>query len=79
LEVRKLIAEQREKSLNKLQEIYGKIVEVHDKDTNKVDTYLSIYKASARYGISRSTIRNYIASGKLYKNRYSFKFSEYIN
>ncbi len=35
-------------------------------------------KASYLFGTSRTTIRNYILKGKLYKNRYRFKFPDKI-
>ena len=41
-------------------------------------TFTSIIKASYGFGISRTTIRNYIISGKLYKNRYFFKFYDKV-
>ena len=75
-EVRELIIKHRKESLNKLHLSYGKVVEVFDKDTNEVQTYVSTYKVAYRFGISRSTIRTYINNGKLYKDRYSFKFSD---
>lgn len=72
--VRELITKHRKESLNKLHLSYGKIIEVFDKEINNTITFASIIKASYRFGISRTTIRNYINSGKLYKNRYHFKF-----
>ena len=41
-------------------------------------TFTSIIKASYGFGISRTTIINYIISGKLYKNRYFFKFYDKV-
>jgi len=37
-------------------------------------TFTFIIKVFYGFSISRTTIRNYIISGKLYKNRYFFKF-----
>jgi len=74
LEVRKLIDERRKISLNKLHLSYGKSIEVLDSNTNSTKIYDSTYKVSTRFGFSRSTLRNYISSGKAYKNRYIFKF-----
>jgi len=76
LELRKLIVEQRKISLNALHVSYGKVVEVLDTDTNTTKIFESVYKVAARYGFSRSTLRNYVASGKAYKNRYIFKFKD---
>jgi len=41
-------------------------------------TFTSIIKASYWLGTSRTTIRNYILSGKFYKSRYRFKFFDKI-
>lgn len=41
-------------------------------------SFTTIIKASYRFGTSRTTIRNYIINGKLYKNRYQLKFSDKI-
>ena len=76
--VRELIIKCRKENLYKLHLSYGKVVEVFDKEINNMMTFTSIIKASYRFGISRTTIRNYIISGKLYKNRYYFKFSDKI-
>jgi len=75
LQVRELIVERRKISLNKLHLSYGKSIEVLDSNTNTIKIYDSTYKAAARFGFSRSTLRNYISSGKAYKNRYIFKFT----
>lgn len=77
-EVRELIIKHRKESLDKLRLSYGKVIEVFDKETNDTMTFTSIVKASYRFGTSRTTIRNYITSGKLYKNRYHFKFSDKV-
>jgi hypothetical protein len=77
-EVRELIIKYRKESLDKLHLSYGKIIEVFDKETNDTMTFTSIIKTSYRFGTSRTTIRNYITSGKFYKNRYHFKFSNKI-
>lgn len=77
-EVRELIIKHRKESLDKLHLSYGKVIEVFDKETNDTTTFTSIIKASYRFGTSRTTIRNYITSGKFYKNRYLFKFSDKI-
>lgn len=74
LELRELIDERRKMSLNKLHLSYGKRVEVLDSDTNTTKIYDSSYKVATRFGFSRSSLRNYIASGKVYKNRYIFKY-----
>jgi len=76
--LRELIIKCRKESLNKLHLSYGKVIEVFDKEINNTMTFTSIIKASYRFGISRTTIKNYITSGKLYKNRYHFKFSDKI-
>lgn len=75
LQVRELINERRKISLNKLHLSYGKSIEVLDSNTNTTKIYDSIYKVATRFGFSRSTLRNYISSGKAYKNRYIFKFA----
>lgn len=75
LELRELIDERRKVSLNKLHLSYGKYIEVLDSDTNTTKTYESSYKVATRFGFSRSTLRNYIANGKVYKNRYIFKYA----
>ena len=62
-------------NLNKLHLSYGKSIEVLDSNTNTTKIYDSIYKVATRFGFSRSTLRNYISSGKAYKNRYIFKFA----
>jgi len=71
-EVRELIIKHRKESLSKLHLSYGKVIEVFNKETNNTITFSSLVKVSYRLGISRTTIRNYINSGKLYKNRYLF-------
>jgi hypothetical protein len=76
--VRELIIKYRKESLDKLHLSYGKVIDVFDKETNNTMTFTSIIKASYRFGTSKTTIRNYITSGKLYKNRYHFKFSDKI-
>lgn len=76
--VRELIIKYRKESLDKLHLSYGKVIEVFDKETNDTMIFTSIIKASYRFGTSRTTIRNYITSGKLYKNRYHFKFYDKI-
>jgi hypothetical protein len=48
---------------------------VLDSDTNTTKIYDSVYKVATRFGISISTLRNYIASGRAYKNRYIFSFA----
>ena len=89
--MRELIDERRKVSLNKLHLSYGKYIpcgdpkripkgiplgiEVLDSDTNTTKTYESSYKVAIRFGFSRSTLRNYIANGKVYKNRYIFKYA----
>ena len=40
--------------------------------------FTSIIKASYRFGLSRTAIKNYITSGKLYKNRYHLNFFDKI-
>ncbi len=62
LELRELIDERRKTSLNKLHLSYGKRVEVLDSDTNITKIYDSSYKVATRFGFSRSSLRNYIAS-----------------
>jgi len=57
---------------------YSKVIEILDKETNNTMIFTSIIKASYRFGLSRTAIRNYITSGKLYKNRYHLKFSDKI-
>lgn len=74
LEVRELVDERRKLSLNKHHLSYGKVVEVIDSETNTTKVYDSNFKAAARFGFSRTSLRNYLASGKLYKNRYIFKY-----
>jgi len=76
--VRELIIKCRKESLDKLHLSYGKVIEVFDKETNDTMTFTSIIKASHRFGTSRTTIINYITNGKLYKNRYHFKFYDKI-
>ena len=76
LELRELIDERRKIKLNKLHLSYGKSIEVLDLDTNTTKIYESIYKVATRFGFSRSTVRNYIARGKSYKNRYIFKHAK---
>jgi hypothetical protein len=76
LELRELIDRCRIKKLNKLHLSYGKLVEVLDSDTNTTKIYDSVYKVATRFGISRTTLRNYITSGRAYKNRYIFSFRE---
>jgi NUMOD1 domain. len=78
LELRYLIIKRKKESLDKLYLSYGKVVEVFDKETKDIMTFTSINKASCKFGVSRTTIRNYITSDKLYKNRYYFKFSDKI-
>lgn len=75
LGLRELIDERRKISLNKLHLSYGKYIEVLDSDTNSSKIYESSYKVATRFGFSRSSLRNYIASGKVYKNRYIFKYA----
>lgn len=75
LGLRELIDERRKISLNKLHLSYGKYIEVLDSDTNTRKIYESSYKVATRFGFSRSSLRNYIASGKVYKNRYIFKYA----
>jgi hypothetical protein len=75
LGLRELIDERRKISLNKLHLSYGKYIEVLDSDTNTSKIYESSYKVATRFGFSRSSLRNYIASGKVYKNRYIFKYA----
>uniref|UniRef100_UPI0030E5B51E hypothetical protein n=1 Tax=Dematophora necatrix TaxID=2751867 RepID=UPI0030E5B51E len=77
IEVRELIDERRKISLNKLHLSYGKYIEVLDSDTNTTEIYESSYKVATRFGFSRSSLRNYIASGKVYKNRYIFKYAKH--
>jgi hypothetical protein len=79
LELRELIDEHRKTSLNKVHLSYGKAVEVLDSDTNTTKIYDSSYKVATRFGFSRSSLRNYIASGKPYKNRYIFKYTNNKN
>lgn len=79
LELRELINERRKTSLNKVHLSSGKPVEVLDSDTNTTKIYDSSYKVATRFGFSRSSLRNYIASGKLYKNRYVFKYTNNQN
>lgn len=74
LQVKELIDECRKISLNKLHLSYGKPIEVLDSNTNTTKIYDSTYKVATRFGFSRTTLRNYISSGKAYKNRYIFKF-----
>lgn len=74
LQLRELIDERRKMSLNKLHLSYGKSIEVLDSDTNTTKIYESSYKVATRFGFSRSSLRNYIANGKAYKNRYIFKY-----
>ena len=69
-----LLKKQRTDSLNKLHISYGSLVEVFDIDTNTTTVIESVAKAASKFGVSRSTIRNYIYSEKPYKNRYKFKF-----
>jgi hypothetical protein len=64
LEVRNLLAKCRKEKLNKLHSSYGKVVEVFDKNTKERKTFVSVFKVATRFGVSRSTIRNYIANGK---------------
>jgi len=73
--IRELIIKCKKENLNKLYLSYGKVVEVFDKKINNTKTFAS--KVSCRFDI-RTTIRNYITSSKLYKNRYYFKFSNKI-
>lgn len=73
-QTREFINKQRKDSLNKLHKSYGSVVEVFDIDTNTTTTVDSVAKAASKFGISRSTIRNYISSEKPYKSRYKFKF-----
>ena len=75
LQLRELIDERRKMSLNELHLSYGKSIEVLDSDTNTTKIYESSYKVAARFGFRRSSLRNYIASGKAYKNRYIFKYA----
>nr|ATI20502.1 GIY-YIG endonuclease [Juglanconis juglandina] len=75
LELRELIDEGRKLSLNELHLSYGKPIEVLDSDTNTTKIYESAYKVATRLGFSRSSLRNYIANGKAYKNRYIFKYA----
>ena len=79
LELRELIDERRKTSLNKVHLSYGKPVEVLDSDTNTTKIYDSSYKVATRFGFSRSSLRNYIANGKPYKNRYIFKYTNNKN
>lgn len=74
IQVRELIKKLRTDSLNKLHISYGSLVEVFDRDTNTTTVIESVAKAASKFGVSRSTIRNYIYSEKPYKNRYKFKF-----
>jgi hypothetical protein len=74
LQVREFINEQRKNSLNKLHKSYGSLVEVFDTDANTTRTIDSVAKAASKFGVSRTTIRNHISSGKPYKSRYIFKF-----
>lgn len=76
LEVKELIEKCRKESLNKLFVSYGKAVEVLDKETNNKEIYHSLYKIATKLGVSRSTVRTYIANGKLYKGRYFFEILE---
>jgi hypothetical protein len=57
-----------------LHKSYGSLVEVLDLDTNTSSIFNSVAKAASKFGISRSSIRNYISNDKPYKNRYKFKF-----
>jgi hypothetical protein len=74
LQVREFIQKQRINSLNKLHKSYGSLVEVFDIDKNTTTIIDSVSKAASKFGVSRSSIRSYISSGKPYKNRYIFKF-----
>ena len=74
LQVRELIKKQRINSLDKLHKSYGRFVEVFDTDTNTTTIIDSVSKAASKFGVSRTSIRNFISSGKPYKNRYKFKF-----
>ena len=73
-QVRALINKQRINSLEKLHKSYGSLVEVFDTDTNTTRIFDSVAKAASKFGVSRSSIRNYISNGKPYKDRYIFKF-----
>jgi len=73
-QLREFIKKQRISSLGKLHKSYGSSVEVFDTDTNTTTIIDSVSKAASKFGVSRSSIRNYISSGKPYKNRYIFKF-----
>ena len=74
LQVRALINKQRINSLGKLHKSSGSSVEVFDTDTNTTILFDSVAKAASKFGISRSSVRNYISNGKPYKHRYMFKF-----
>lgn len=74
LQVREFIKKQRINSLDKLHKSYGSLVEVFDTDTNTTTIIDSVSKAASKFGVSRTSIRNFISSGKPYKNRYIFKF-----
>ncbi len=75
-EVCELLVKRRKENLDKQAIDLGKVIEVFDKDTNERKTYTSTYKVAYRLGTSRSTIRSYITSGKVYKNRYYLSFSD---
>lgn len=74
LQVREFIKKQRINSLDKLHKSYGRLVEVFDTDTNTTAIIDSVSKAASKFGVSRTSVRNYISSRKPYKNRYIFKF-----
>lgn len=74
LQVRALIDKQRINSLGKLHKSSGSSVEVFDTDTNTTILFDSVAKAASKFGISRSSVRNYISNVKPYKHRYMFKF-----
>ena len=74
LQVREFIQKQRINNLDKLHKSYGSLVEVFDTDANTTRIIDSVSKAASKFGVSRSSIRSYISSGKPYKNRYIFKF-----
>lgn len=74
LEVREFILKQRKSSLDKLHQSYGSLIEVFDIDENIKTRIDSVAKVASKFGVSRTTIRNYISNGKPYKGRYIFKF-----
>ena len=61
LQVCALINKQRINSLGKLYKSCGSSVEVFDTDTNTTILFASVAKAASKFGISRSSVRNYIS------------------